>query len=184
MEMVGIAVGIFGTLAGALLAYYFYRKGKLDSETMERNLLGAILGALQGEAPVASADQSSHAQTDLGRVSPRHRPSVSGNMQSTDSVATELDLQQHPPPDLASILAKMESPDDIVKRILVQYEQGVLFWPELGTIGIILINAGQALVGLCDEGGEAGWLILHGKIDEAREIQERVNKKIKQLIAK
>ena len=46
MDIVGTIIGILGIVIGGVTAWWFYRKQKLDSERMEKNILAAVVGTV------------------------------------------------------------------------------------------------------------------------------------------
>jgi hypothetical protein len=46
VDIVGTIIGILGIVIGAVTAWWFYRKQKLDSERMEKNILAAVVGTV------------------------------------------------------------------------------------------------------------------------------------------
>ena len=49
MDIVGTIIGILGIVIGAVTAWWFYRKQKLDSERMEKNILAAVVGTVASD---------------------------------------------------------------------------------------------------------------------------------------
>jgi hypothetical protein len=46
VDIVGTIIGILGIVIGAIPAWWFYRKQRLDSERMEKNILAAVVGTV------------------------------------------------------------------------------------------------------------------------------------------
>jgi hypothetical protein len=49
VDIVGIVIGILGIIIGVIIAWWFYRRQKLDSERMEKNILAAVVGTVASD---------------------------------------------------------------------------------------------------------------------------------------
>ncbi len=155
MNIIGVSLGILGIVIGFVVAWYFYRKEKLYSERMEKNILRAIFGQVERQVSVDELFQKYYPEIDLQEIYLEDRP---------------------------SIFNEMKSPDDIIKRILIQYDEGEIYWSELGIVGDSLINAGKSIAGLVEEKGRAQSLRLHGKVTDALDVEESIEKTIRQFV--